>query len=67
MNGPSPGWFYAAKFLEAAGIGTVAIAIVVAMTSPDLSPYGRILPVGGLLFAAGWLLERAIGSRPPNP
>lgn len=64
MRSPSPFLFYAAKFLEAAGLGTVAISIVVALGSPDLSAYGQLLPVGGALFLAGWMMERMRASRP---
>lgn len=64
MNAPSPFLFYVAKFLEAAGLGTVAISIVVALQSPDLSAYGQLLPVGGALFLAGWMIERMRGTRP---
>lgn len=60
----SPFLFYASKFLEAAGLGTVAIAIVLALQSPDLSAYGQLLPVGGALFLAGWMIERMRGPRP---
>ena len=56
--------FYVAKFLEAAGIGTFLIAILIAMNSPDLSIYGTMLPIGGACFLAGWLLEKRLRPRP---
>ena len=64
MGAPRSGLFYLAKFLEAAGIGTFLIAVLVAIQSPDLSAYGQFLPIGGALFLAGWLIEKKIGSRP---
>lgn len=64
MAAPRPGLFYLAKFLEAAGIGTFFIAIVAAVQSSDLSAYGKFLPIGAVLFLAGWLIERKIGTRP---
>ncbi len=55
--------FYLAKFLEAAGLGTFLIAVIVAIQSPDLTAYGELLPIGGLLFLAGWLIERKLPKR----
>jgi hypothetical protein len=60
----SPLLFYLAKFLEAAGIGTFAVAILVSVSSKELSPYGRMLPLGLALFGIGWLIERRLGTRP---
>jgi len=60
----SPFLFTLAKFLEAAGIGTFTVAILVAVSSEELSAYGRMLPLGAALFVVGWLIERRLGSRP---
>ena len=64
MRAPAPFLFYVAKLLEALGIGTFLVAILVAVPAPDISAYGTYLPIGALLFGAGWLIERRLGTRP---
>lgn len=49
--------YYAAKFLEASGLGLLAYAYI--KTFPDKLNY-RVFGVSILLFLSGWIIEKYI-------
>jgi hypothetical protein len=62
--------WYVAKLLEGAGLVVVLVGVLFSMRlgfqDRGLESMGiefRGLAIGGALFAAGWILERSLGSR----
>jgi hypothetical protein len=62
--------WYAAKLLEGAGLVVVLVGVLLSMRlgfqDRGLESMGiefRGLAIGAALFAAGWILERSLGSR----